>query len=270
MAPSTSNSDIAQHMKLYEPIKQRLEKIQRNVTLVDDLKNKDRQASVPSVKKEIMAELDTIMSETTRDGAFIKNALDQIKEENSKFDPNSAKTQMRTNLYQTHIRRFHQVMNSYNSASHEFKQHLQDTTRRQLGFVNTNLKPEEIEKIVESGRPADDVIKQHLMSDPMLDIVNDVEERHADIMKLEQQVLEVYELFRDLATLVDLQQESLDVIEYRVANAKAYSEKAEIELITAEKYQTKARKRKCCLVILLLVVLVVILAPILATQLGKG
>ncbi len=32
-------------------------------------------------------------------------------------------------------------------------------------------------------------------------------------MRLEQQVVEVYELFKDLATLVDLQQESLDVIE---------------------------------------------------------
>jgi len=36
--------------------------------------------------------------------------------------------------------------------------------------------------------------------------VHDIEERHKGIMKLEQQVLEVFELFRDLATLVDLQQ----------------------------------------------------------------
>jgi hypothetical protein len=53
--------------------------------------------------------------------------------------------------------------------------------------------------------------------------------------------LEIYELFRDLATLVDLQQESLDVIENRIIKAKNYTEKAEVELNEAEEYQKKAR-----------------------------
>ncbi len=64
-------------------------------------------------------------------------------------------------------------------------------------------------------------------------------------MKLEQQVLEVYELFRDLATLVDLQQESLDVIEHRINKAKDHTEKAEVELNEAEDYQKKARNVTC-------------------------
>jgi t-SNARE complex subunit (syntaxin) len=37
------------------------------------------------------------------------------------------------------------------------------------------------------------------------DIVADVEERHAEILKLERQVLELLELFRDLSMLVDQQ-----------------------------------------------------------------
>lgn len=60
------------------------------------------------------------------------------------------------------------------------------------------------------------------------------------------QVLEIYELFRDLATLVDLQQESLDVIENRIIKAKNYTEKAEVELNEAEEYQKKARAVSGC------------------------
>jgi len=77
-------------------------------------------------------------------------------------------------------------------------------------------------------------------------------------------------LFRDLATLVDLQQESLDVIENRINHAKDYAEKAEVQLQEAEQYQTKARKRKCMILIVLLIILIVILAPILGTQLVKN
>lgn len=88
-------------------------------------------------------------------------------------------------------------------------------------------------------------------------------------MALERQVLEVFELFKvlvcscaclglsacsdccamvqDLATLVDLQQESLDVIETRIQNSKAYVESGEKELKQAEEYQRKSRKvTGCC------------------------
>jgi len=212
------------------------------------------------------------MVQTTAAGGKIKKALDDIQNENKvyqKTHKDSAKTQMRVNLYQTHIRRFHAVMNDYNAASHEFKQNLQDRTRRQLKIVDSKISDDEIERIVESGQ-ANDVIKQALISENLQEVVRDIEERHLDILKLEQQVLEVYELFRDLATLVDLQQESLDVIENRISHAKDYAEKAEVQLQEAEQYQTKARKRKCMILIVLIIILIVILAPILATQLSKS
>jgi len=172
-------------------------------------------------------------------------------------------------MYQTNIRKFHQVMNDYNAASHEFKQALQERTRRQLKIVDSEISDEDIEKIVESGQ-ANDVIKQALISDNLQNVVRDIEERHLDILKLEKQVLEVYELFRDLATLVELQQESLDVIETRITAARDYTVQAEKELHSAENYQTKARRRQCCLLMLLLGVLVAVLAPVLATQLKKS
>jgi len=69
---------------------------------------------------------------------------------------------------------------------------------------------------------------------------------------------------------VELQQESLDVIETRITAARDYTVQAEKELHTAENYQTKARRRQCCLLLILLGVLVAVLAPVLATQLKKS
>ena len=160
-------------------------------------------------------------------------------------------------------------MNDYNTAAHAFKKDLQKRTYREIKIVDSTISDEEIEKIVESGK-ANDVIKQALISDNLQDVVRVIEERHLDILKLEQQVLEIYELFRDLATLVDLQQESLDVIENRILHAKNYTEKAEVELNEAEDYQKKARNRRCCLLLILLGVLVAVLVPTLLTTLKKS
>jgi t-SNARE complex subunit (syntaxin) len=271
---SKGGPDIGEHMKLYEPIKAGLNLIKANVQKVEKLKAKDRTAASEQQRKEIMDSLNGIMTETTAAGTKLKRALDEIKKQDSAFEEahsDSAQMQIRSNLYQTHIRRFHTVMNEYNSASHEFKQNLQARTRRQLKIVTVDrdISDDEIEKIVESGQ-ANEIIKKALISENLQSLVQDIEERHMDILKLERQVLEVYELFKDLATLVDIQQESLDVIENRIILAKNYTETAEVELQHAENYQKKARQRKCCIMMILLGVLVVILAPILATQLGSS
>jgi len=251
-------------MKLYDPIKRGLHLIQENVEKINKLKQKDRQTASDKGRKDIMQELDAVMNETTGTGAQIKKSLEEIKKLNIAYEKEhkgSAKVEVRKNLYQTNIRRFHQVMNEYNAASHEFKQALQERTRRQLKIVDSKISDDEIEKIVDSGQ-ANDVIKQALLSDNLQSVVRDIEERHLDILKLERQVLEVYELFRDLATLVDLQQETLDVIENRIQKSTTYVKEAEKELVKAEEYQTKARQRKCCCLILALAILLAIIIPV--------
>jgi t-SNARE complex subunit (syntaxin) len=268
----SGNQEIADHMKLYEPIKQGLELIRANVDKIGNLKDKEKTISSEKTRKEIMDALDHIMSETTKTGRDIKNTLDTIKVQDAAYakqNKDSAKNQMRTNLYQTHIRRFHSDMNEYNAASHEFKQSLQERTRRQLKIVDSKISDEEVEKIVASGH-AEGVIQQVLVSENLQDVVRDIEDRHLDILKLERQVLEVYELFKDLATLVEIQQESLDVIENRIGKAKDYVEKAETQLAEAEVYQKKTRKKQCCLLILLLAILIAIIAPVLGTQLSAS
>jgi len=269
---SKQRAEIADHTKLYDPIKQSLDLIKLNVSKVEKLKDKDRKITNEKERKDLMNQMEKIMGETNANGAKIKKQLEVINAENEKYKKDhkdSARMQMRTNLYQTHVRRFHQCMNEFNSVSQEFKQSLQDRTRRQLKIVDKNISDDDVEKILESGK-ANDVIKQAYISEELEDVVRDIEDRHQDILKLERQVQEVFELFRDLAALVDLQQDSLDVIEARVASAKDYTEKAEVELKQAEVYQASARKKQCCIIMIIVAILVVILAPTLATLLPKS
>ena len=60
-------------------------------------------------------------------------------------------------------------------------------TRREIKIVDKDLKDSEIDKIIESGK-AQDVIKEALISDNLKNVVQVIEERHLDILKLEHQV----------------------------------------------------------------------------------
>lgn len=267
-----SNADINQYAQLYEPIKKNLEAISDNVEQIRQLKDKDKNIANEKSRKEIMDKLDKIMSETTRKARDIKNDLDDIDQKNKKYSAenrNTATAQARRNMYDAHMRRLNKIMTEYNTASHEFKHDLQERTRRQLKIVNKDITDDEVEKIVSSGR-ANGFIAELLISENLEEVVRDIEERHLGILQLERQVLEVYELFKDLATLVDIQQDSLDVIENRIGKAKAYVEGGEIQLQQAEVYQQKARRKRVCLLIILLVILVIMIAGILGGVLTKA
>ena len=70
----------------------------------------------------------------------------------------------------------------------------------------------------------------------------DIEARHADIMKLENSIRELHDMFMDMAMLVENQGEMIDRIEYNVEHAVDYVQTATQDTKKALKYQSKARR----------------------------
>ena len=70
----------------------------------------------------------------------------------------------------------------------------------------------------------------------------EVQDRHADIMKIEQSILELHQLFMDMAVLVAAQGETLDSIEQYVQESVDYTDRGIGELKKAIKSQKKSRK----------------------------
>jgi syntaxin 1B/2/3 len=96
-----------------------------------------------------------------------------------------------------------------------------------------------------------------------------IESRHRDIMRLEQSIRELHQLFMDMAVLVEAQGELIDQIEYNVSQSVAYTKDAVVNLRKANELQKKSRKKMCCLMICLLIVIVVIVSGVSGGILGK-
>ncbi|VDM20986.1 unnamed protein product [Hydatigera taeniaeformis] len=99
-----------------------------------------------------------------------------------------------------------------------------------------------MEDMLESGNPQ--IFTQSILADTQLarQTLSEIEARHQDIIKLEQSIKELHDMFQDLATLVDSQQETIDKIEYNVDQAKDYIETAKTDVEKAVVYQKKSRK----------------------------
>ncbi|XP_052775810.1 syntaxin-7-like isoform X1 [Mya arenaria] len=97
----------------------------------------------------------------------------------------------------------------------------------------------------------------------VLQMENDVDigairEREGAIKQLESDIMDVNQIFKDLGMLVHEQGEALDSIEANVEHATIHVEEGTKQLGKARDYQSKARRKKCCLIIVLLVVLAVV------------
>lgn len=80
-----------------------------------------------------------------------------------------------------------------------------------------------------------------------------IQERESQLKKLEGDILDVNQIFKDLATMVHEQGDVIDSIEANVESAEVHVDQANTQLEQAKTYQKKSRRKKCLLVICLLV-----------------
>eukprot|EP00794_Sanderia_malayensis_P004699 gene4699-5314_t len=85
-----------------------------------------------------------------------------------------------------------------------------------------------------------------------------IKEREDAIRKLESDILDVNDIFKDLALMVHEQGEMIESIEANVESASANVEHANVQLEKARGYQKASRKKLCCLLVVLLIVAAII------------
>lgn len=258
---SSAETD-SEFLKSFDRVKASLKKIRANTEAISLLNNRANVEVKESEQREIMAQLDELMQSTKQEATKTKDILSALEAESKDYaakNKGSTNTQIRSNLLATHTRHFNNAMRDFQTASESFRDSLKQRIARQARIVKQDITEEEVENIIASDNPGQ-FIKEYMgLSDVLVDAVAELEERHEKMRKIEQEVKGILELFQDLATLVELQQEHLDNIEQNVSRTKEYTRKAEKELIYAREKQISARKWGCCLLFLLLIVVVILI-----------
>lgn len=88
----------------------------------------------------------------------------------------------------------------------------------------------------------------------VLDTLSEITERHEAIKSLERSLLELHQIFLDMAVLVEAQGEVLDNIETHVAKSVDYVQQGAQYLHQTKEYQKSTRK--CAFCGLLIVILI--------------
>jgi syntaxin 1A len=163
--------------------------------------------------------------------------------------------------YLSHI--FTDIMAMYNGVQIEHRENCKTRIVRQLEITGKKTNEEDIERMLESGNPQ--IFTEGILMETKIakQTLADIEARHNDILKLEQSIKELHDMFMDMAMLVESQGEMIDNIENNINSTVDYVESAKVETKQAVVYQKKARRKKICIIISVFCILVVVVLLIL-------
>ncbi|XP_014608686.1 PREDICTED: syntaxin-1A [Polistes canadensis] len=226
-----------------EEIREMIDRIQTNV---EDVKKKHSAIlSAPQTDEKVKMELEDLMSDIKKTANKVRAKLKVIEqniEQEEHTNKSSADLRIRKTQHSTLSRKFVEVMSEYNRTQTDYRERCKGRIQRQLEITGRTTTNDELEEMLEQGNPA--VFTQGIIMETQQakQTLADIEARHADIIKLENSIRELHDMFMDMAMLVESQGEMIDRIEYHVEHAVDYVQTATQDTKKALKYQSKARR----------------------------
>ncbi|RCV35912.1 hypothetical protein SETIT_7G277400v2 [Setaria italica] len=151
----------------------------------------------------------------------------------------------------------------------------EDAARRYLTVAGDAPTEEQLDRLLANTDDSDAAMRAALLSAAPAAVAEEQEEAAREVSEVERGLLELQQLFLDMAALVEAQGAPLDDIERHVAAAAGDVGAAEAELREARRLQGEARRRRVCLAggiaaLLLVAVAVAVVAALVLARRGGG
>uniref|UniRef100_A0AAG5D6I5 t-SNARE coiled-coil homology domain-containing protein n=1 Tax=Anopheles atroparvus TaxID=41427 RepID=A0AAG5D6I5_ANOAO len=264
VAVPVEGSFMEDFFKEVEEIRMMIDKIQANV---EEVKKKHSAIlSAPQSDEKTKQELEDLMADIKKTANRVRGKLKGIEqniEQEEQQSKSNADLRIRKTQHSALSRKFVEVMTEYNRTQTDYRERCKGRIQRQLEITGRATTNEELEEMLEQGNSA--VFTQGIIMETQQakQTLADIEARHADIIKLENSIRELHDMFMDMAMLVESQGEMVDRIEYHVESSRDYVTTGQQDLVQAVKYMAKARKKKVMIAVCLLVTLIIVIIIIL-------
>ncbi|MBN3308020.1 syntaxin-11 [Amia ocellicauda] len=152
---------------------------------------------------------------------------------------NAALVRMVRSQYISLTNSFQDAMFEYNEAEMTQRENCKTRIQRQVEIMGKEVTGDQIEEMIETGKW--NVFSENLMTEGKTSrsALNEIENRHKELLDLESRIREIHNLFLQMALLVEEQGCMLDNIEANVSLTQEYVGKATYQIKQAVKYKKK-------------------------------
>ncbi|KAI1163178.1 SSO2 protein [Nemania serpens] len=257
----SSNSNSA--LDEISDINRGIDTIDRNLEQLRTLQQRSLDDADSSASSNTNRQLDRLSSETM---AQYRSLTERVRQLKSKPE-NQQRFGQQVRRVDTRLK---DAIRAYQQVESGFRKKTEEQMARQYRIVRPDATEEEVRAAVED-QTGGQVFQQALMQSNRRGqaqaVLNAVQDRHAQLQKIEQQIMELAQLFQDMDTLVMQQDASVTNIEETAETVVTDLDRGNAQLGTAVNTARKTRKKKwICFGIV--VAIIVIIAAALAAYFG--
>nr|CAD1819733.1 unnamed protein product [Ananas comosus var. bracteatus] len=144
------------------------------------------------------------------------------------------------------------------------QEHREVVERRVFTVTGTRADEETIDRLIETGK-SEQILKDAIQAPgrgQVMDTLSEIQERHDTVRELEGKLLELQQIFLDMAVLIEAQGDMLDNIESHVSSAVDHVQSGTVSLQKAKKLQKNSRKWMCIAILVLLMIVAIIVVAL--------
>ncbi|KAH8921017.1 t-SNARE [Atractiella rhizophila] len=209
---------------------------------------------------DISGQLQSLQTSTSRLTNNLKNRIKLLETATSRLPP-SGDTNVRRTQEGAVKKRFMEAIQNYQGVEKQSRDKYRQRMERQYRIVKPDATDAEVKAAVEGGQ-GEQVFSQALMNSNRYGdaraAYREVQDRHADIKKIEQTITELAQLFNEMSVLTQEQDEKIVQIDQQAATVEQDLGNAEGQIQKAVKSARAARKKRwICFFICLIIIAVV-------------
>jgi len=264
-----------------ESIKDELRDLERIQRSLHDANEGGKSMHDAAAVRGLRARMDADVAAAIKKAKVVKLRLESLDRANAAnrsvpgCGPGSSTDRTRTSVVAGLRKKLRDSMESFSSLRSRVAAEYRDTVARRY-FTVTGAQPDEatLDALAESGEGERflqrAIAEQGQGRGEVLGVVAEIQERHGAVAGLERSLLELQQVFNDMAVLVAAQGEQLDDIEGNVGRARSFVDRGREQLQVARKHQKSTRKWTFIAILVLLVIILVIVLPIVLKGVNKN
>ncbi|XP_074370764.1 syntaxin-132-like isoform X2 [Apium graveolens] len=220
-----------------------------------------------SSMKEIKQKMEKDVDEVSRIARFIKSKIEALDRENmaNRQKPGcgsgTAVDRSRTATTVSLKKKFKDKITEFQKLRQNIQQEYREVVERRVFTVTGNKADDQtIDRLIETG-DSEQIFQKAIQEQgrgQIMSTVAEMQERHDAVREIERKLLELQQIFLDMAVLVDSQGDMLDNIETHVSNAVDHVQSGNKALLKAKSLRKSTRKWMCIAILILLIVIVVV------------
>jgi syntaxin 1B/2/3 len=272
MASSTTymNSDLGLFLEEAEKVKKEMALLRDILGKLQQSNEESKSLHKPEALKSLRNSINVDILTVLKKARTIRSQLEEMDRANV-ANKRLSGSKEGTPIYRTRIavtnglrKKLKELMMDFQGLRQRMMSEYKDTVGRRYFTVTGEYPDEEvIDKIISNGGEEflGRAVQEHGRG-KVLETVVEIQDRHDAAKEIEKSLLELHQVFLDMAVMVEAQAEQMDDIEHHVMNAAHYVKDGSKDLKTAVGYQRNSRKWMCACLILLLVLILVVVIPI--------